>query len=1021
IGTDAYSIIEQGKVDSMLLANPQERRSILEEAAGVARFRLRKVEAARKLDHAERSLVAVREQFASTERRLRIVRGQAEKARKRQELDARRRELRRVLVLEQYHELVVRLEGLTSELSRIESERIELTRSLESLQDRRERLDLARHEAIAEKHRIGQRRIELLGEAKQHRQKAELTQQNLDQIALREEEDRRRLEEDTQRIASLDQRLEESAEQLAAAAEAAAEGEREVERLSGERAAIAAAVIESQAALERLQESASRIASERSQLAARLAGAKERAAAHARDLAEVAERSAPLEESLAGHRARRDAAVQALAEAERLRDEARAELAEIGRRAAEIDDRRGKVAEELDGLRDRRTSLASRRRLLEEWRQSGEGLDEAVRQVLATPDRFPWVIGLVGDLLEVDRRAASIVEAALGDRLQLFATAARGEIAAGAASVEEVGGGLSFLPLETVSPATPIARSIPVGSCALRTLVRIREDLVGLADRLLADVYSAPDLATAFRWTSAGGPLEGATVIALDGSMVRPDGTVRVGQPAERSKDGHSGYLERHAEAADLAKEIDSIDAAIASLAESEGTLASALDGNRAEASACSARIEKAGGEAVTHQVEAERCGGLIDRLEHERTHLEERRRTLEERSTAASREQEDLERRHASLESLLAEETSKIEGARSKALADRATLDTATESLGEARQLLARAAAAAASARRQRWDLERELEEARRQTQVLAEQFGRREEQRQRHLAIVAEATEAAARAEAEAETLVREVEAANQAADEADAKAREAGTLLEDAREQASRIERNHHAVEMSRRELEVRRETLEEQTREELELELMEAYRPFREDRELAGGCGLDLESARNEAEELRREIAALGNVNLDAIEELAQLEGRHDDLKKQVEDIDEAKGRLEELIGRLDEVSRVRFEKTFTRVREHFAGTDGMFRKLFGGGSAELALVPDEQGHIDWLESGIEIRAKPPGKEPRVLDQLSGGEKAMTAVALLMSIFRSRPAPFCILDEVDAALDEANVERFCQAIK
>ena len=252
IGTDAYSIIEQGKVDSMLLANPQERRSILEEAAGVARFRLRKVEAARKLDHAERSLVAVREQFASTERRLRIVRGQAEKARKRQELDARRRELRRVLVLEQYHELVVRLEGLTSELSRIESERIELTRSLESLQDRRERLDLARHEAIAEKHRIGQRRIELLGEAKQHRQKAELTQQNLDQIALREEEDRRRLEEDTQRIASLEQRLEESAEQLAAA------------------------VIESQAALERLQESASRIASERSQLAARLAGAKER-------------------------------------------------------------------------------------------------------------------------------------------------------------------------------------------------------------------------------------------------------------------------------------------------------------------------------------------------------------------------------------------------------------------------------------------------------------------------------------------------------------------------------------------------------------------------------------------------------------------------------------------------------------------------------------------------------------------------------------------------------------------------
>ena len=1021
IGTDAYSIIEQGKVDSMLLANPQERRSILEEAAGVARFRLRKVEAARRLDHAERSLVAVREQFASTERRLRIVRGQAEKARRRQELDARRRELRRVLVLEQYHDLVVRLEGLTSELSRIESERIELTRNLESLQERREKLDLARHQAIAEKHRIGQRRIELLGEARQHRQKAELTQQNLDQIAAREEEDRRRLEEDTQRIASLEQRLEESGEQLAAAAEAAAEGEREVERLSGERAAIAAAVIESQAALERLQESATRIASERSQIAARLAGARERAAAHTSDLAELAERSAPLEESLAGHRARREEALVALAEAELSRDTARAELAEIGRRAAEIDERRGKVAEELDGLRDRRTELASRRRLLEEWRQSGEGLNDAVRKVLEAPERFQWVSGLGGDLLEVDRRDASIVEAALGDRLQLFATAARGEIESGAESVEEVGGGLSFLPLADAASGSSIARSIPAGSCALRSLVRVREDLVGLADRLLDDVYSAPDLVTALRWTSSGGPLEGATVVAIDGSLVGPDGTVRVGQAAEQSKGGHRGWLERRAEAADLAREIASIDAAIANLAESEGTLVSALEGNRGEAAACGARIEQAGGEAVSRQVEAERCGGLIDRLEQERSHLEERRRTLSERAAAAAHEQEDLERRHASLEALLAEESSKIEGARSKATADRSSLDAAAETLGEARQALTRAAAAADSARRQRWDLERELEEARRQTKVLADQFSRREEQRQRHLAVVAEATEAAARAEAEAETLVRDVEAANRTADEAEAKAREAGSLLEDAREQASRIERNHHAVEMSRRELEVRRETLEEQTREELELEVMEAYRPYREDRELAGGCGLDLEAARAEAEELRREIAALGNVNLDAIEELAQLEGRHDDLKKQVEDIDEAKGRLEELIGRLDEVSRVRFEKTFTRVREHFAGTDGMFRKLFGGGSAELALVPDEQGRIDWLESGIEIRAKPPGKEPRVLDQLSGGEKAMTAVALLIAIFRSRPAPFCVLDEVDAALDEANVERFCQAIK
>ena len=119
-------------------------------------------------------------------------------------------------------------------------------------------------------------------------------------------------------------------------------------------------------------------------------------------------------------------------------------------------------------------------------------------------------------------------------------------------------------------------------------------------------------------------------------------------------------------------------------------------------------------------------------------------------------------------------------------------------------------------------------------------------------------------------------------------------------------------------------------------------------------------------------------------------------------------------------KLDDVSRRKFKETFEAVRERFAGNDGMFRRLFGGGSADLYLIPMENGEIDWLESGVEIRAKPPGKEPRVISQLSGGEKTMTAVALLMAIFRSRPSPFCILDEVDAALDEANVERFTKAL-
>ena len=171
---------------------------------------------------------------------------------------------------------------------------------------------------------------------------------------------------------------------------------------------------------------------------------------------------------------------------------------------------------------------------------------------------------------------------------------------------------------------------------------------------------------------------------------------------------------------------------------------------------------------------------------------------------------------------------------------------------------------------------------------------------------------------------------------------------------------------------------------------------------------------------EADALREEIRKLGNVNLDAIDEESQLEEQNGDLIKQVEDIDNAVTQLATLIMHLDEQSRIRFEEIFTAIRENFAGDQGMFRRLFGGGQADIALVPDEEGNVDWLESGIEVTAKPPGKQPRMISQLSGGEKAMTAVALLMAIFRSKPSPFCILDEVDAALDDANVDRFCKIL-
>jgi chromosome segregation protein len=173
-------------------------------------------------------------------------------------------------------------------------------------------------------------------------------------------------------------------------------------------------------------------------------------------------------------------------------------------------------------------------------------------------------------------------------------------------------------------------------------------------------------------------------------------------------------------------------------------------------------------------------------------------------------------------------------------------------------------------------------------------------------------------------------------------------------------------------------------------------------------------LEREAVDREIADLRAKINSIGGVNLDALAELEELEARFNSLSAQYTDLSSAKNSLEQIIGRINADSRRLFAETLETVREHF---QTLFRKLFGGGQADIVL---EEG-VDVLESGIEIIARPPGKEPRNISLLSGGEKTLTCVALLLSIFRSRPSPFCVLDEVDAALDEANIERFIGVVK
>jgi chromosome segregation protein len=224
----------------------------------------------------------------------------------------------------------------------------------------------------------------------------------------------------------------------------------------------------------------------------------------------------------------------------------------------------------------------------------------------------------------------------------------------------------------------------------------------------------------------------------------------------------------------------------------------------------------------------------------------------------------------------------------------------------------------------------------------------------------------------------------------------------LVRQKRAEQSEIEQKTSELKIEVSQLEVRRQDLVERIQEELQIDLVESYKNYEESQ-------VDWDRIRAEIAELRGKIERLGNVNVDAIAEQESLEKRHNFLSSQVEDLNESKTQLQQLISRLNKKSREKFRETFEEIRVHF---QQIFRKLFGGGKADIVLEDAE----DVLEAPIEIMAKPPGKETRSISLLSGGEKALTAIALLFAIFKTKPSPFCFLDEIDAALDEANNERF-----
>ncbi|MBN8627669.1 MAG: chromosome segregation protein SMC [Planctomycetes bacterium] len=1005
--TDAYSVIEQGKVDVLLQSSPKERRAVFEEAAGISRFKARKLESLRRLERVDQNMLRLHDIVEEVENRLKSVRNQATKARRYQEYVDRLQQLRTQSAQVDWRKLSEKLQTQEAELVDQSKLRDTLARGLDNAEARLLEIDVKLGDVVAELRRVEQ-------SASDVRQAIAA-----DEAQIRHEHQRvRELEEETLRhrkhLLDLsgragDQRTQTA--ELTTAIDAAQRRHVELRALRASlderRTALDAQRVELETELEarrrRARDLLQMIAaaeSETATLDARLAAQIDERVRREKRLADLAGRESSLAEETAEHRTRLERVEARLAQAAEACRGARASIREAQEHSAA-------AAERVNELRRRQAALAERSHLLEDLERRQDGLQVGVKQILGLQQKNEAGLlqtspGLAADLIRSPFDVAPAVDAALGDRAQFIVAPREADPTAVAEyAVSQLHGRVGFLFPDKL-PA--VERDVGEGSCAGKPGVVGRLDLLvdcdlehrGIVRRLLGATWLVDSLARALELRREYPKLD---FVTRQGDLVTPSGEMVVGRRA-----AGVGLVSRRSELQALRDQIVEVDAEITSAAEAHKV----AEGDVAQRETEFRLLEGSERECLQQAVDERSRGKALDQ-QHQQlaAQLDAIKREVQSAARDAAeverrRDEADLRRHAAQTDTAACElDIADLETRREKTVAE---LRGVEEQSTGARVELAQSEERLNNLRAQKIRQEEDQAERRKAIeQSRADLAACRDRRRAAELSIL-RAEQSAAPAYLRKQTLTQE--AAELSARQETLRA-ERGTLSSAAqkeRNQLRTLQEALHALEMSVETTRLERANLADRIRDDYGIELATLELPPQSEEEKQ-----QREETEQQIADLRRKINNIGNVNLEALSELDELEERYKTLSAQFEDLNSAKKSLETIIARIDTDSRRLFQETLDTVRTHF---QILFRKLFGGGQGDILL---EQG-VDILDAGIEIQARPPGKETRNISLLSGGEKTLTCVALLLAVFQYRPSPFCVLDEVDAALDEANIGRF-----
>ena len=982
---EAYSIIEQGRIGFIVSARPDERRVIIEEAAGITRYKYQRNVAERRLDKTRDNLLRVGDILAEVSRQLGALERQAKKAARWRELSERKRTLEIVLALHRRDRAKEALATAQQALEVAKQTHGDTTSVLGAIEARHEsgRVNVAARERKAR---------EITEESYQARARADLLKNNVSHLERERDSARGRLQ----------QTKSESGQQL----ELVQTAESELERVTievGQIEAMARLARERLAEREREHSSAREelvaVASRQRALSSSLTESRGRLAALSAQLdtiaserGAIAERSSELSGELESAQSAKDEAAAAAEEAEVVA----ATSSEALERAQDaLDSARGRERERVEAVSEaRRTESAARDALAaaEQRRDSltarleaGESHGEGARLVLdeARAGRLSGVVGGVAERLGVEAGADVAVSAVLGDLADGIVVDSAEDALAAAAVARDAGVAVVLIPLSggvdapiagVCSPTAPLPRSV--------------HERLKNAD-ITTDALSA-------------GETDG---LRVDSSrvVVEGDGVVRVGAGAGSAAEAVMRLSrDRDAAVEEIERARMASDEAIARLGAVEEQLEDAMHARQSSAerlAACEAERNRAANAAAEAARQRDVFAARVRQAESDAQRAVARGQELAKRAERASAEREELE---GNVESASKE----LAGFEHRVAEAERVVAAASDALSSQRVEVAQLDERLSNQRRSVERLQREVERAAARSKNLRSEGGRIEE---RLTALDRELTRDRARLTeslAKAQELETRRAEAQSAYEKAQSELREVEAELFAARqgagETASGLQNAELQVERARAEVEHAEEAIVERFQ-------MSVSAAKRQVAEVSYEDGL-----REELQKVDRSLERLGPVNYAAEEEYAEATERHEFLTTQKADLETAMQDLESAIRKMDKTSRELFKEMFDAVNERF---QELYPRLFPGGRGRLEMTEPD----NLLETGIEIAVQPPGKRLQSMTLMSGGEKAMTAVALVFSIFSLKPTPFCILDEVDAPLDDANVGRFTSIVR